>query len=134
MELLTTIVILLVILVILSTTYDLLTRLNKIKSYTKILTSFSLITNSTTLFKMTENNENSIGAIHGIRSLSILSIIIVHSYFFRVTSPFLDAKNLKEFLGTKVSTIVSTSTISVDSFFVISGALITRSILRELDR
>lgn len=121
-------------LVILSTAYDVFERLNGKENPTQILTSFSLLTNVINLFKFSEKKANSISAIHGIRSLSIISIILVHTYWFRVSSPFMNEKTRNQFLETKVSSTVSAAAISVDSFFVLSGALITRSILRELDR
>lgn len=121
-------------LVTLSTAYDVFSRLNKKENPTQILKSFSLLTNVINLFKLSENEANSISAIHGIRSLSIISIILVHTYWFRVSSPFTDENTRNQFLQTKVSSAVSAAAISVDSFFVLSGALITRSILRELDR
>lgn len=121
-------------LVTLSTAYDVFSRLNKKENPTQILKSFSLLTNVINLFKLSENEANSISAIHGIRSLSIISIILVHTYWFRVSSPFTDENTRNQFLQTKVSSVVSAAAISVDSFFVLSGALITRSILRELDR
>lgn len=122
------------VLVISSTSYDVFTWLNKQENSNQPLKAFSFFTNGKTLFNVKVTTENSIGSIHGIRSLSILSIILVHTYFFRVSSPFIDGNAFDEFQKTKFSSVVSALAIAVDSFFVISGALITRSLLNDFDR
>lgn len=120
-------------LVISSTAYDVYSWFYKPENPNQTFKAFSIYTNGKTLFNLDVKTENSIGSIHGIRSLSIFSIILVHTYFFRLSSPFVDGNAFDEFLQTKFSSIVSAGAISVDSFFVISGALITRSLLKDLD-
>lgn len=121
-------------LVISSTFYDVYTWFTKKENPTEIFKAFSLFTNTRNLFNLDENKADSISAIHGIRSISIISIIFCHSYWFRAMSPYVSEKHFDEFRETKVASIATAAAISVDSFFVLSGALITRSILKELDR
>lgn len=121
------------VLIISSTSYDVYTWRKKKENSNQVLKVFSLLTNCKTLFNLNVEAGNSIGSIHGIRSISIFSIILVHTYFFRVNSPFMDGNVFDKFLQTKFSSIVSALAIAVDSFFVISGALITRSLLKDLN-
>jgi peptidoglycan/LPS O-acetylase OafA/YrhL len=120
------------VLVISSTSYDVFTWLKKQENSNQALKTFSLFTNGKTLFNLDVKAGNSIGSIHGIRGISILSIILVHTYFFRVASPFIDGNDFDKFHETKFSSVVSALAIAVDTFLVISGALITRSLLKDL--
>lgn len=120
-------------LVISSTLYDAFARSTKNVKCNQLLLAFSLLINVKKLFNLDEN-ETFISCINGIRSLSIMSIILLHSYSFRTLSPFMDENVFSDFLNTRMASSISAINISVDSFFVMSGALVTRSILQDLDR
>ena len=119
----------------LSTFYDIRSRRVNKENRNQFLLSFSIYTNGSNLIKTTQSKSAAeISCLHGIRGLSIISIVFLHSFFFRILTPFRDEKLIKEFLGTKLASTISAGNVSVDSFFVISAMLVTRSMLRELER
>lgn len=94
--------------------------------------AFSLYSNVMSLFSM-ERSSKDIKCLHGLRVLSILGIIFLHTVFFRSLSPNLNYDKFEAFLNTSLASLISSFNIFVDTFFLISAALTTRSILKELD-
>ncbi|XP_056631522.1 nose resistant to fluoxetine protein 6-like, partial [Diorhabda sublineata] len=96
----------------------------------KLLISFSAVTNSRAILSVEQKCLESIQCIHGLRFLSIAWIILVHSYLeiFSVS----DNKNLRILTerGFMYQTI-SNATFSVDTFFFISGFLVTLTYFRS---
>lgn len=116
---------------VLSTIYDLKSQeVHRNESFL----AFSLYKNSKKLFNFKqESSSDVIQCLNGIRVLSTLSIVLLHSVFYRVFPPVRDELILKSWLGTNTASTISAINITVDSFFVISAALATKSMLRELD-
>lgn len=115
------------------TIYDLRTRNVAKEKRNQLLMSFSIYTNGSNLLDMTSSRSpTAINCLYGIRVLSIISIMFLHSFFYRILTPFRDEVAFSEWLKTKLASTVSAANISVDSFFVISATLVTRSMLREL--
>lgn len=127
------ILIFLMSLVVLSTMYDVSLRKCQGRNRNEILLSFSLMTNGRNLLCMDQSNSETITCLHGIRGLSIFSIMFFHSYFFRVFTPFHDEAIFNEWVKSSFASSISALNISVDSFLVMSAALTARSILKELD-
>ncbi|KAJ8983899.1 hypothetical protein NQ317_006703 [Molorchus minor] len=95
----------------------------------RILLSFSAINNGNTILSVDKVSIQSIKCIHGLRFFSICWIIVVHTYLevFAVS----DNKNLRILTerGFMYQTI-SNATFSVDTFFFISGFLVTLTYFR----
>lgn len=120
------------ILVILSTKYDVKT-LNENAARNPYLLSFSLYSNAKKIFRENNNRPtNEIKCLHGIRVLSTFSIILLHTYFYRIKT-FEEDPVYIEWMKTKWAFTVAAISISVDSFLVISAAMTTRTMLNELD-
>ncbi|XP_071097623.1 nose resistant to fluoxetine protein 6-like [Haliotis cracherodii] len=99
----------------------------------KILLSFSVYTNASKLLS-TKQAPGSLTAINGIRFLSITWVILGHTYVFGLSamgnfiSFFPDVVKLFTFQA------IVNATVSVDSFFTMSGLLVTYLVLKEMRR
>ncbi|KAK4296233.1 hypothetical protein Pmani_031262 [Petrolisthes manimaculis] len=100
----------------------------------KYLLTFSLTQNLTKLFHLDTGKSNQvISSIHGIRFLSITWVILCHQYGFSANA----AQNIGELPKMTLSTlfqIILNGTFSVDTFFLMSGILVTISLLSHLTR
>ena len=104
------------------------------KNRSDLLSAFSLKKNIKNLFNFDQSTpKDAIHCFHGFRTLSLFSIIYLHTYFFRAMHPS-DEEAYNEWMKTGISSGVSTLNIAVDSFFVFSAALSTRTMLKELDQ
>ena len=104
------------------------------KTRSDLLSAFSLKTNIGNLFSFDQSTPpDAIHCFNGLRAISTLSIIYLHSYFFRILQPT-DKIVFNDWVQTRAASAVTSLSIIVDSFFVISAALSTRTMLHELDR
>lgn len=118
----------LLILAALSTFYDFVTR--KSEKRLELFLSFSLRKNVPNMLNVNVSKD-AIMCLHGIRSLSTFCIMFLHMYAFRFLTPFYaDKKEISDMIKPSVSSLSMT----VDSFFVISAALSTKIMLKELDQ
>ncbi|XP_072384024.1 nose resistant to fluoxetine protein 6-like [Diabrotica undecimpunctata] len=95
----------------------------------KLLLSFSSVTNGRKILSVQHISLESIKCIHGLRFFSISWIILVHSYLelFAVS----DNKNLRTLTERRfLYQTISNATFSVDTFFFISGLLVTLTYFR----
>lgn len=124
----------LLLLTIVSTVYDLTTTSTSGKGQNQLMLAFSMCTNARNLFSMDqEKSADAIGCLHGIRVVSTLTIILFHSYFHRVMYPLKQTEETAEFMKSSSERLVISFMTTVESFFVMSGFLATRSILKDLD-
>lgn len=122
-------------LALLATFYDLCTRKRENKSRSELLKSFSLRKNLSNLFSLDQSgSKDAIHCLHGIRALSMFCIIFLHTYVFRILTPFRDEKYLNEWIKTDMASAISSLNMTVDSFFVMSATLSTKTMLKELDQ
>lgn len=99
------------------------------------LRSFSLRRNIRSLLSVDQKNSpNDVLCLHGMRTLCTFSIIYLHSYFYRVLAPVGQKNIYSEWGKTEVASRISSLNITVDTFFVISALLLTKSMLKDLDR
>ena len=104
------------------------------KTQSDLLSAFSLKKNIKNLFSFDQSTpEDAIHCFNGLRAISTLSIIYLHSYFFRILQPT-DKIVFNDWVQTRAASAVSSLSTMVDTFFVISAALFTRTMLKELDR
>lgn len=121
-------------LVIYSTFYDKKTHGKIAAERNQLLLSFSLYINGSSLMSLDQSRpSDAIKCLHGIRAISILSIIFFHGYFYQTFSPYGKSPAVEAWLRTRFASSLSAVNIFVDSYFVMSAALTTRSMLRELD-
>ncbi|XP_033105100.1 nose resistant to fluoxetine protein 6-like isoform X2 [Anneissia japonica] len=98
----------------------------------KFLLCFSLITNGSKILKPTQG-QSSLHALNGIRVLSLFWVILGHTYFFPL-SLFSNPLQIVPILSRFSFQAVGNATFSVDSFFFLSGLLITYLTLNYLKK
>ncbi|XP_022257188.1 nose resistant to fluoxetine protein 6-like [Limulus polyphemus] len=99
----------------------------------QFLLCFSAYTNGQKILN-TKTNSDTMGALHGIRFLSMTWVLIGHTYAF---INFQSAENLIEMtkIGTNFAFLaVSNATVSVDTFFFLSGLLVTYITLKVMKK
>lgn len=98
-----------------------------------MLACFSLTTNLKTLTN-DENNPNVIYCIDGIRALSLIWVIVGHTLYGFYSMPGVNPIEMVHWADVWQSKIVISSPLSVDSFFVITGFLISYLTMKTLDK
>eukprot|EP00914_Ancora_sagittata_P010957 GHVO01021415.1.p1 GENE.GHVO01021415.1~~GHVO01021415.1.p1 ORF type:complete len:739 (+),score=18.62 GHVO01021415.1:50-2218(+) len=91
----------------------------------------SAYTNGAKLLSTRVTSEGDLGAIHGIRLFSLSWVLLDHSFAF----PVLFCENLMSFTSWAEDfsfQAVLNSSVSVDSFFFLSGTLVSYLLLREI--
>lgn len=118
---------LIIVTIILSTIYYSLKK----KEANNYLSSFSIKKHLDGLFTTTKDD---IVCLHLIRILSMLSIVAFHSFFHRAMFPLQQSDNYIELRDNIIGKTIAAFHTSVDTFFLISGLLVTRSLLRDFDK
>ncbi|XP_069123536.1 nose resistant to fluoxetine protein 6-like [Argopecten irradians] len=98
----------------------------------KLAMTFSVYTNGKKLLS-TEQGGGALSAINGIRFLSISWVVLGHSF----SSPLNALQNpgfMAEFLGNWTSMVMVNGLLSVDSFFTLSGLLVSYLFMKEMKR
>lgn len=98
----------------------------------QMLISFSAYTNTKEVFNLNRNKR--LAYFSGMKGLSCLGIIAVHSVLSRLWFPVRDPREVESFLASPMASTVNGFFFNVDTFLLISGLLISRTIFRELDR
>lgn len=97
--------------------------------------SFSVTTNAKELFDTKRNKSaNNVGYLTGIKALSYFGIIFIHSVSSRFWFPLRDQRRTEKFLQSPMAAFVEGFGYNVDTFLLVSGFLITRSMLKEMKR
>ncbi|XP_071955725.1 nose resistant to fluoxetine protein 6-like [Antedon mediterranea] len=97
-----------------------------------ILLCFSLLINGSKILK-TKQGEQSLGALNGIRVISLWWVMLGHTYVFAMTL-FSNSTKIIEVLSRFTFQAVGNATFSVDSFFFLSGLLVTYLTLKYLQK
>ncbi|XP_055547729.1 nose resistant to fluoxetine protein 6-like [Wyeomyia smithii] len=128
-------------LLVVSTVYEVYTMLSGHREPCRTLLIFSLYSNGVKLFQMVprpsadgSQKSNAIDCLNGIRVISMVWIIFSHNYMMLTMSPLNNMLAMYDWVTSYHSMLVLASTVSVDSFFLLSGLLVSWSILRELDK
>ncbi|XP_071955723.1 nose resistant to fluoxetine protein 6-like [Antedon mediterranea] len=95
-----------------------------------ILLCFSLLINGSKILKI-KQGEQSLGALNGIRVISLWWVMLGHTYIFSLTLVS-NLTKILEVVGRFSFQAVGNATFSVDSFFFLSGLLITYLTLKYL--
>ncbi|XP_071955720.1 nose resistant to fluoxetine protein 6-like [Antedon mediterranea] len=97
-----------------------------------ILLCFSLLINGSKILQ-TKQGEQSLGALNGIRVISLWWVMLGHTYIFALTL-FSNLTKILEVLSRFTFQAVGNATFSVDSFFFLSGLLVTYLTLKYLQK
>lgn len=98
----------------------------------QLLIAFSVFTNAKELFS-TSRNESAVAYLSGLKALSSIGIVFLHSITCRLLFPLRDPNDAVNFLKSPLASIVNGFYFNVDTFLLISGMLITKSTLKALD-
>ncbi|XP_055842822.1 nose resistant to fluoxetine protein 6-like, partial [Episyrphus balteatus] len=122
------------LLMLLSTLYDIYT--DKFDKKTKeIYLAFSIIRNGRKLFQISQaKSDSSIDCLTGFRVLSMVWIILCHCYSMSPMLPMINKFDLIPWFKAASTMHITMATVSVDTFFFISGLLIAWLGFRELDK
>ncbi|XP_054157680.1 nose resistant to fluoxetine protein 6-like [Oppia nitens] len=102
--------------------------------YYNILLSFSLKTNAKKIFD-TNSTDSTIQVFHGIKVLSMLWILIGHSFAFAVQwMTFRNPVTVLKVPQNILSQLLANGTFSVDCFLFISGFLVSYLVMRNMSR
>ncbi|XP_076273405.1 nose resistant to fluoxetine protein 6-like isoform X2 [Rhynchophorus ferrugineus] len=85
---------------------------------------FSLRTNANILFSVSRSR-NEIACLDGVRSLTMCYIIVGHRYIHNMATPSINSLDLVDWIQTYFSTLIYGSTVTVDTFFMISSTLLS---------
>ncbi|XP_055915470.1 nose resistant to fluoxetine protein 6-like [Eupeodes corollae] len=121
-------------LMVLSSLYDFLMSYFE-KSPVPIFLAFSVLTNGKKLFAYNlQKSPNAITCLTGIRVLSMTWVIYCHTYMTSALFPAINSSHLITWYKELWSMHILHGTVSVDSFFFISGLLVAWLGFKELDR
>lgn len=84
----------------------------------------------------TKQNESAttVAYLTGIKALSYFGIILIHSVSSRYWFPLRDPRQAENFLQSPLAPFVEAFGFNVDTFLLVSGVLITKSMLKEMRR
>ncbi|XP_063232956.1 nose resistant to fluoxetine protein 6-like isoform X2 [Bacillus rossius redtenbacheri] len=123
------------LLVLASTGYDLwlAARVRTKTPQTKVqmaLRAFSACTNGRALLD-TDTSKDTLACVNGLRFLSICWIVFGHTYYQTSVSPLANALDVAYFHTRWAMMIVMNGTVSTDTFFLLSGALLCYVFMRD---
>ncbi|XP_048774648.2 nose resistant to fluoxetine protein 6-like [Ostrea edulis] len=99
----------------------------------KLLLSFSAYSNGKKILS-THRTSETLTALNGIRFLSISWVVLGHSYAFVLGTVSNSGPFLKDMLDRWTFQAISNALVAVDSFFALSGLLLTYLTLKEMDK
>lgn len=100
----------------------------------RLLSSFSVYTNSKIIMTMKPLAPKEMLFLHGIRSLAIIWIVIGHTFNVDVwLTPSINHSTILESFQNYFTMILFSSYFGVNTFFMLSSLLLTLSVFRELD-
>ncbi|XP_023232400.1 nose resistant to fluoxetine protein 6-like [Centruroides sculpturatus] len=130
------------LLLILATIFDVIKRRGKaaegkdISEPNKLhdcILAFSLWTNWKKLLDTKPSTDN-LGVINGLRCLTMTWIVLIHTYGFINRYAMARLQEMKNSLDEIPFQIISNSWLSVDTFFLIGGVVVTHSTLKSMDK
>ncbi|CAO1387862.1 unnamed protein product [Diamesa serratosioi] len=121
------------LLMIASTIYEIVCISKKCKK-SATLSSFSVYSNTIAIFTLEPSTTNELKFVHGIRALSIIWIVIGHTYLTFLMVPAVNANSIIDWFKNVSSMPMVSGVMGVDTFFLLSAMLMTLSVFRELDK
>ncbi|KAK7866350.1 hypothetical protein R5R35_003277 [Gryllus longicercus] len=115
-----------------STVYDVLTEQQDQRR--PLFLTFSIYSNWSKLIAVT-NGANQLTCLNGIRTISMCWVIIAHVYGMLALMPTVNILLFaKDFIESFKRLVITNGSLSVDSFFVMSGLLLSFLFLKEVER
>ncbi|GLV32862.1 uncharacterized protein CBL_00431 [Carabus blaptoides fortunei] len=105
------------------TIYDIFMTKYEQTTVNEALLVFSAYSNSKVIFS--SDGTSQLDCLNGVRSLSIIWVVLGHRYFHTMYIPIVNGLDVLDWLQTIPSTIIVGGTVSVDSFFMVSGLLVS---------
>ncbi|XP_037070378.1 nose resistant to fluoxetine protein 6-like [Pollicipes pollicipes] len=100
----------------------------------KVLLAFSVWTNGRKILD-TSSSSDTLGCLHGMRFLSMTWVILGHQYIFGLFSvPWVNQFSAFNVLNSVAFAAVDNATVSVDSFFFLSGLLVAYVFMRNMEK
>ncbi|KAI4459654.1 o-acyltransferase [Holotrichia oblita] len=100
----------------------------------RVIIAFSLARNVSKILKVKQNNADNLGCVSGLKFLFMALIVPGHTLLFAVSGPIMNS-NFYEEARTKVqNAIFFNNPLLVDTFLFLSGFLLCRILIQELDK
>ncbi|XP_033609915.1 nose resistant to fluoxetine protein 6-like [Cryptotermes secundus] len=115
------------LLIVSNTAYDLIGKGQK----KELLLAFSVYSNGKKLLS-TKSSGDTLQAVHGIRFITICWVILGHRYKEDSEAPNISLSKSFDFLTNPGRLYITNSTLSVDTFFVLSGLLLGYIFLKQM--
>lgn len=122
------------IILLVSTAYEIIC-LKTDREPSKMLMIFSIYSNGKTIFRISKpKSDTQIESLNGIRSMTIMWIILGHTYIMNTKLPHLNWTAAGAWSKSYYATFMVHSLYTCDTFLLISGFLVCWCLMRELDR
>ncbi|XP_037077460.1 nose resistant to fluoxetine protein 6-like [Pollicipes pollicipes] len=99
----------------------------------RVFLAFSVYTNGRKLLD-TSSTRDTLSCLHGIRFLSNTWVILGHTYYFLLFFKHQNITTVYTYLGDVAFQAISNATVSVDSFFFLSGLLVAYIAIRSIEK
>jgi peptidoglycan/LPS O-acetylase OafA/YrhL len=103
----------------------------------ELFSAFSVYKNAAKLFDVSHKPSNTIRCLSGLRTFAMLHIMLGHRYNWSRGFPNVNSSvfaNGGQWTKTVFSALVNVHPIAVDTFFVIGGLLVARSVLHNMEK
>ncbi|KAG5680046.1 hypothetical protein PVAND_009577 [Polypedilum vanderplanki] len=107
-----------------------ITHVPSVSFYIKFFQCFSMKRNFKSLMTFPDN-VSQISCLNGIKAISTIGIFFMHSNLFRMVFPFKDGYKLSVLTKIKYSDFVISLLILMDTFLIVSGMLVARTLIRS---
>ncbi|KAF2881821.1 hypothetical protein ILUMI_24377 [Ignelater luminosus] len=122
------------LLVLISTIYEVVMHYKKQKIYHPILTAFSAFANTKKIVQ-TSDEPGQITCLHGIRVISMMWVVFGHRYSYIFMIPKSNLSYLFiDYIYQKTTMFAAGATVSVDTFLVLSGLLVSYGFMVSTSR
>ncbi|KAJ8981234.1 hypothetical protein NQ317_016530, partial [Molorchus minor] len=119
-----------VLLVTLSTTYDLYCQKHELEPVNECFIAFSVHKNGNRIFSITKRSSEML-CLNGIRVLSMFWVIVLHTFSEICSARFAETEVLKNWENSIGSMVVRSGTLAVDSFLVVGGTLLSYNFMTK---
>ncbi|XP_043199332.1 nose resistant to fluoxetine protein 6-like [Amphibalanus amphitrite] len=99
----------------------------------KVFTAFSVYTNGRKLLD-TSTTKDTLSCLHGIRFFSMTWVILGHTYLFSTLFENQNTYKVLTYFGDWFFGTIANASVSVDSFFFLSGLLVAYIAMRNIER
>ncbi|KAL3267592.1 hypothetical protein HHI36_011710 [Cryptolaemus montrouzieri] len=117
---------------ILETCYDIYCRRIS-KEPVQFYIAFSMYTNSSKLFKMTQNS-NQLECLNGLKFYSMIWVVLGHTYALALTFPSANFIDIFHWADSLHSMLLVSGTLAVDTFFVVGGTLVSYMYMQAMEK